>query len=91
MRLVNYPFVLVRFRCEICSRAGASRLARLAQKFGAEATLDQVLERMTRDCPWRKPGACGDNGCGIFLPDLPPKRPPDIPPPMRRPRLVRSR
>lgn len=47
MRLVDYPFVLVRFRC------GLSKLARLANKYGCMTTLDALVERMTRDCPWR--------------------------------------
>ena len=40
MRLVDYPYVLVRFRCDICKRSGQSRLARLADKYGCRTTLD---------------------------------------------------
>jgi hypothetical protein len=29
-RLVDFPYVLVRLRCDVCKRAGAYRLARLA-------------------------------------------------------------
>jgi hypothetical protein len=35
-RLVDFPYVLVRLRCDVCKRAGAYRLARLAVKYGAE-------------------------------------------------------
>ena len=38
-RLVDYPYVLVRLRCDVCKRAGAYRLARLAVKYGAEICL----------------------------------------------------
>jgi hypothetical protein len=90
MRLVQYPFVVVRFRCNLCKRGGASRLARLADRFGCEATLDQVMEKMTRDCPWRDDNRVSQNGCGIHLPDLPARVPPDLPPGMRRLRIVKS-
>jgi len=84
MRLVDYLFVTVRFRCDLCKRSGQSRLARLADKYGCMATLEEMTERMTRDCPWRKDRAADLNGCGIYLPDLPPIVPPDLPPrPMR--------
>ena len=91
MRLVDYPFVLVRFRCNVCKRAGQSRLARLAHKYGCEATLDEVVERMTRDCPWRKDGAFDKSGCGIYCPDLPPRLPPNLPPGLLRLRVIKGR
>jgi hypothetical protein len=80
MRLVDYPYVLVRFRCDLCKRSGQSRLARLADKYGCEITLDQLCERMTRDCPWRSDKALEVKGCGIYLPDMPPRHRPDFPP-----------
>jgi hypothetical protein len=80
VRLVDYPFVLVRFRCDLCKRSGQSRLARLADKYGCMTTLDGLVERITRDCPWRRDGAADLKGCGVYLPDLPPKSPPDLPP-----------
>jgi hypothetical protein len=51
---------------------------------GAETRLrghaGRGLRRITRDCPWRKPGALKQNGCDIFIcPDLPPRMPPDLP------------
>ena len=48
-RLVDYPFVLVRLRCDACHRAGAFRLARLAVKYGAEILLDDLLVRLSSD------------------------------------------
>jgi hypothetical protein len=38
-RLVDFPYVLVRLRCDVCMRAGAYRLARLAVKYGAEISV----------------------------------------------------
>jgi hypothetical protein len=50
-RLADYPYVLVRLRCEVCNRAGAFRLARLAVKFGAEILLGDLILRLSADCP----------------------------------------
>jgi hypothetical protein len=65
-RLVDYPWVLVRVRCEMCKRAGAYRLARLAVKYGAEILLDDLIVRLSFDCPWRDEprGSCGALRCG---------------------------
>ena len=91
MRLVDYPYVLVRFRCDLCKRSGQSRLARLADKYGCMTTLDELTERMTRDCPWRSEKALEVKGCGIYLPDVPPKVPPDLPPPVLKLKVVGRR
>ena len=74
-RLVDFPYVLVRLRCEVCKRAGAYRLARLAVKYGAEILLDDLIVRLSADCPWRDEarGSC-----------VPPRRPPDVPLPKMR-------
>lgn len=53
-RLVDFPYVIVRLRCETCKRAGAYRLARLAVKYGAEILLDDLIVRLSADCPWRR-------------------------------------
>src|SRR5262245_57593606 len=50
-RLVDFPYVLVRLRCDVCKRAGAYRLARLAVKYGAEILLDDLIVRLSADCP----------------------------------------
>src|ERR1700730_17578235 len=52
-RLADFPYVLVRLRCDTCRRAGSYRLARLAVKYGAEILLDDLLVRLSADCPWR--------------------------------------
>lgn len=75
-RLVDFPYVLVRLRCDVCKRAGAYRLARLAAKFGSEILLDDLLVRPSADCPWRDDVR---GGCGARFSDLPPRRPPDMP------------
>jgi hypothetical protein len=82
-RLVDYPFVLVRLRCDVCKRAGAYRLARLAVKFGAEILLDDLLVRLSADCPWRDEPR---GSCSVRFSDLPPQRPPEMP--RRRLRVV---
>jgi hypothetical protein len=53
-RLSSYPFVIVRIGCSLCGRNGAYRLARLAAKYGPEIPLDQLLEELALDCPWRR-------------------------------------
>jgi hypothetical protein len=47
-RLVDFPYVLVRLRCELCKRAGAYRLARLAVRYGSEILLDDLLTAVRR-------------------------------------------
>ena len=76
-RLVGYPWVLVQVRCEVCKRAGAYRLAHLAVKYGAEILLDDLIIRLSSDCPWRDEPR--GSGCGARFSDLPPRRPPDMP------------
>lgn len=90
MLLVDYPYVVVRFRCDLCHRSGQSKLARLSEKYGCMTTVDALAERITRDCPWRKEDALGSKGCGIYMPDLPPKVPPDLPPGILRLRVVQN-
>jgi hypothetical protein len=50
-KLATYPFVIVRIGCAPCKRQGEYRLARLADKFGAETPLADVLKALTKDCP----------------------------------------
>ncbi len=64
-------------RCDLCNRADAYRLARLAVKFGAEILPDDLLVRLSTDCPWRDDPR--GSWCGVYFADLPPRRPPDIP------------
>ena len=76
-RLVDFPYVLVRLHCELCKRAGSYRLARLAVKYGSEVLLDDLIVRLSSDCPWRDDPR--GSGCGARFADLPPRRPPDMP------------
>ena len=48
-RLFSYPYVVVRVSCANCQRAGRGRLARLAEKHGADIPLEQLLARLVAD------------------------------------------
>jgi hypothetical protein len=91
--LSSYPWVVVRLACRVCPRKGQYRLARLAAKFGPEAEIDDVVELLSRDCPWRderRSSRYGDPHCGAYLPDLENRPPPDAPPrPRQRLRVVK--
>ena len=53
--LLTYPYVVVRLACRFCPRAGAYRLVRLAEKYGADASIDDVMMRLASDCPhWKR-------------------------------------
>ena len=71
-RLSDYPFVIVRIACTRCSRRGQYRLARLAERFGADAELTSVLSKLAAGCIYagikRHKGSYGT--CGVMLPDL---------------------
>jgi hypothetical protein len=61
------PFVVVRFACHDCPRLGRYRLAVLAERFGADALLSDVLEAISAACPRmreRHPG----RRCQAYLP-----------------------
>lgn len=48
-KLVDYPYVVVRLRCDSCERQGAYKLARLADKWGAEIGLGSLLFKLSAD------------------------------------------
>src|SRR5215216_3260051 len=53
--LAYFPYIVVRIGCDRCTRKGAFRLARLAAKFGADITLDQLIAKLvSADCPYSK-------------------------------------
>jgi hypothetical protein len=68
----HYPFVVVRIACRVCSRRGAYRLARLAERFGPEISLRDLTERFSYDCLWRGRGAQQARGKRVRR--LPPRR-----------------
>lgn len=84
MRLVEYPHVVVRVACVLCQRRGRLRLARLAERYGADAGLDVILDRLRFPCPYPLPDPTRraqrklSPTCGIYLPDLAKPRPPDL-------------
>ncbi len=86
MRLSAYPYVVVRIRCRNCPRAGSYKLARLAEKFGAEIEIAELVMKLSADCPNRsiKRHKGEHPRCGAHLPDvagLPePEPPPAVPP-----------
>jgi len=92
-RLWQYPYIIVRIACRVCRRQGQYRLARLAERYGADSSLDDLLEQLAKDCPWRDPKvrrkAKGGEGCGAHFPDLrDPTPPPDLPPAPGRVRVI---
>jgi hypothetical protein len=44
MRLRDYPYIVLRIACRECPRMGRYRLAVLAERFGADAETDDVVE-----------------------------------------------
>ena len=78
VRLRDYPFVVVRFACRDCPRIGRYRLAVLAERFGADAPLPDVLEAISAACPRTRERYPGKR-CQAHLPDLTEPRPPDLP------------
>jgi hypothetical protein len=86
-RLVDFPYVLVRLRCDACKRAGSYRLARLAVKYGAEILLDDLIVRLSADWRWRDELR---GSCGVRFTDMSPRRPPDLPPALLRFRVAKG-
>lgn len=93
-RLSQFPWVTVRIGCNLCDRQGSYRLARLAAKFGPEISLDDLLDRLAADCPWRTgqgerpPGKYHPKCHACFVDLMFNQPPPDLPPPMRRLRVI---
>ena len=77
-RLRDYPYVVVRIACRDCPRVGRYRLASLAEKFGAEARLVDVLAAISASCPRNKEKQWSRR-CQAYLPDLVDPSPPDMP------------
>lgn len=78
--LAHFPFVVARVDCTRCTRTGAYRLARLPEKYGPNAALDNVLAKLSADCVFRTAKHPYPQGCMARFRDLvPPERPPDLP------------
>ena len=92
-RLSSYPWVVVRLGCRVCKRSGSYRLARLAESYGAETSLDSVLLSLTIDCPFRAGGHAKrqkmEATCEARFVDIGPAQPPpDLPPGLAALRIV---
>jgi hypothetical protein len=78
--LLTYPYVIVRIGCDACSRSGRYRLARLAEKYGADIELDALLAYLAGDCKHWGHSHPYRFRCQARFRDLePPRRPPDLP------------
>lgn len=93
-KLVEYPYVVLRVACDQCKRFNAYRIARLGAAYGGDISLDDLMDRLFFDCPWRLPGRLPrkyEARCLAYLRDLHPMpRPPDLPPGMAKLHLVHS-
>lgn len=93
-RLSGYPFVILRVACMLCPRAGAYRIVRLAAMLGPEASLEEVVAHVSRDCPYRHDVPRRRErkyvpDCKAYLCDLGPSSPPpDLPPGMAGLRVI---
>lgn len=91
--LRDYPWVVVRFRCHYCRRAGDARLAVLAARYGPSTMIGELLRVFMGRCAWSsfnlayKPQKYGMK-CGGYMPDLNRVGPPDLPPALLGLRLV---
>lgn len=88
--LAYYPFITVRLACIRCTRKGSYRLARLAENYGADIQMTDLLGYLAGDCRWRNPRHLGHGECGAYFVDLrgPAPLPPDLPPAVRAPLRV---
>jgi hypothetical protein len=95
-RLSDFPWVIVRIDCPLCPhRRGQYRLARLAEKFGADIRLCDLMDKIAFDCPrkslpWEQPPNEFNPRCKTRFTDLdaPNHPPPDLPPLMRKLKVI---
>jgi hypothetical protein len=75
-RLSDFPWVIVRVDCPLClHRKGQHRLARLAEKYGADIELCDLVDKFAFDCLWKcqrgeRPPIQYDPKCKARLTDL---------------------
>ncbi len=79
--------MVVRFACHDCPRIGRYRLAVLAERFGAEALVADVLEAISSAC-LRNKEKHPSRRCQAYLPDLQDPKPPDLPAALKRLRVI---
>ncbi len=77
--LASYPYVVVRLSCSLCYRRGSYRLARLADKYGANCAMQDLLWMLTGDCKYAGHHHPMRLGCGAYFCDLGSGKPPDEP------------
>ena len=84
MKLLLYPYIIVRIRCALCMHDKNYRLARLSARFGVDIEMDDLLVRLTHDCSLRheprKRSRIPRLRCQACFIDLRNPRPPDLPP-----------
>jgi len=70
--LAEFPYVVVRLGCAFCPhRLGTYRLARLAERYGAGASLDHVRRDLAKPCPRLSyAGTSLKPGCRVEFTDL---------------------
>lgn len=72
--------MIVRVACSRCPRKGQYRLARLAERYGAELELPWVIHELAKDCELRKTlNISSRDQCRAHFPDIASGRPPDDP------------
>ncbi len=81
--IADFPYIVLELRCSLCPwRRGRYRLARLAERFGADANLDMVRRELAKPCPRLAHRGSGMlPGCRVELWDFNrhPYRPADAP------------
>ena len=67
MRCRTYPYIVVRFSCRHCPRIGRYRVAVLAERYGADIEMDDLLEEVSASCRARVSERA--LACGAYFPD----------------------
>jgi hypothetical protein len=79
-RLASFSYVKVRLACRQCGREGSYKLARLADKYGANVRMGDPLRMLVDDCKLIDPRHPFADRCGAYFADLDwPPEPPDLP------------
>ena len=91
-RLLFYPYVVVRVACSRCARSGSYRLTRLAERYGSNISMPELLDALSADCRFRANTRVAGHyeRCGAIFPDLGKPTPPDMPPTPRGLRVIKG-